>query len=301
MLKPKAIGDQSRVLVFIPSSPVRKKYLKRGIRVLNQLGFIAETVPDVLARLDYTAKAPREVIEDIRRGFEDPRCEILWAGRGGYGANFLLSDLSRLLPLKPKIVIGASDVSPLLWFLMDQAQMVVFYGPMVCTSLARKRFNRRLLVDILRGRHDEIRYPGKVLKQGSGKGRITGGCLSNLASLVGSPYFPRLDGRILFIEDTRERPYRVDRMLWQLVNAGKLEKIKGLVMGRWDGMFSDEREERNFYRKITGFFTKHDIPVVTDVPVGHIQNPDLLPLGVEARIDTREYSGLILTENAVNP
>lgn len=299
MLKPKAIKDQNKVLVFVPSSSVKEEYLQMGIRELNQFGFEVCQVDKILSKKGVVAKDAIQVYSDIQGGLSDHKIDILWAGRGGYGSNLLLPFLTKLKIKTPKILIGSSDVSYLLWHILDHHQMVVFYGPMVCSGLAKREYNKDFLLKMLSGNYVREKISGQTLVGGKVEGIITGGCLTNLVSLIGTDYFPRIENRILFLEDHNERPYKLDRMIWQLLMAKKFEKIRGLVLGEFSNSFLDNKESNEFYKRLFSYLQNLDIPIIYNLPIGHVKNTHLIPLGIKVEIDTSQFSGLMINDKGV--
>ncbi len=309
--KPQPLRRGDRVGIFVPSSPVKEPYRGNGLQKVRSLGYEPVEVPNILSQNDFVAKAPRDTLEDMRRFWDDDGIVALWAARGGYGANHLLPLLEDFKPTKPKIVIGSSDVSYLLWYLLDRMGMVVFYGPMAYSTLPDDRFEPENLRAVLSGDYPEgrggeqapdagrVRAAGTVLVHGAVEGIVTGGCLTNLVSLIGTPFFPVLDQRVLLLEDVGERPYRLDRMFWQLEQAGAFGNIKGLLLGQFPGCFKDEGEKHFFLRRVRHMFEARGIPVITDLPFGHGTNIHTLPLGVTVHIDTSCYAGLMMDEKAV--
>ncbi len=286
---PPALKEGDKVAIFLSSSPVKEPYRENGVRQLEKLGFVPVEVNNPLGKVptaDFLARSPEQSFADIQRFFSDPEIKALWAGRGGYGANLLLPFLDRLdMPL-PKIVIGSSDVSYLLWNLMERFKMVVYYGPMVYASLAEDRFDAANLKQVLCDPAAKFALTGETLISGNTRGMLTGGCLSNLASLLGTPYFPPVENRILLLEDVGERPFRLDRMLWQLAVAGVFSKIKGLLLGQFPRCFSHEGEKETFLGRVQYYLKDTTIPVLYDLPLGHADTIYTIPLGQEYEINT---------------
>jgi muramoyltetrapeptide carboxypeptidase len=253
-----------------------------------------DNVLDCVSPGDFLAKTPEQGLDDIRRFFKEKEIKALWAGRGGYGSNHLLPLLSQLEIPGPKIVIGSSDTGYLLWYLLDHFNMVVFYGPMVYSSLAENRFNGDQLKKVLSGQYSEMDIPGKVLLPGKAKGIVTGGCLSNFVSLLGTPYLPEIEQRVLLLEDVGERPYRLDRMFWQIANAGIFSRLKGLILGEFPRCFKDDKEKEIFLQRIRGYLKDYQIPVIYDLPLGHSDNIHTLPLGITVEIDSSRGTILLI-------
>jgi len=298
-LKPGKLLTGDKVGVFVPSSPVKDSSRQKGLAKIREMGYIPVEVKEILSRHDFLAKDPAHGFSDIREFFADRSIKALWAARGGYGSNHLFSFLNNLKITEPRIVIGSSDVSYLLWYLLDRFNMVVFYGPMVYSSAAEERANLANLVSVLTGDYQRLEIAGQVLKPGKVKGIVTGGCLSNFVSLIGTPYQPEVRHKVLLLEDTAERPYRLDRMLWQIFQAGIFSSIKGLLLGQFPGCFKDPGEKENFLRRLRDYLKDTRIPVIYDLPFGHGENIHTLPLGINITIDTGSFPGIIIEKKGV--
>jgi muramoyltetrapeptide carboxypeptidase len=299
MLKAGRLNKGDKVGIIVPASPVKEPYRTRGLEKIKEMGYVPVEVEHILAKNDFLAKKPGDSFDDLQRFFSDREIKALWAARGGYGSNHLLPLLERLSIKEPKIIIGSSDISYLLWYLLDHLQMVVFYGPMAYSSLPGERFDAANFQAVVSGSCSGMKIPGSVLVPGGGKGIITGGCLSNFVSLIGTRYLPILEQRILLLEDVGERPYRLDRMFWQIAEAGLFSKIKALVLGEFRNCFNDDEEKGNFLQRIRCYLEDYKIPVLYGFPFGHSENIHTLPLGIEVEIDTSIFQGIILKEKGV--
>jgi muramoyltetrapeptide carboxypeptidase len=294
---PPPLAEGDKIGIFVPASPVKEPYRSKGVKRVQELGYVPVETGDVLCKGlpgDFLAKSPAENFSDIQRFFKAKEIKALWAGRGGYGSNHLLPFLPQLDIPEPKVVIGSSDISYLLWYLLDHFKMVVFYGPMVYASLAEKQFDRGNLKTLLSGNYHGIKMPGKILIPGKTKGIVTGGCLSNFVSLIGTPYLPDVEQRVLLLEDVSERPYRLDRMFWQVAHAGVFSKIKGLILGEFPHCFKDDKEKEYFEQRVKNYLRDYRVPVISHLPFGHAENIHTLPLGATIEIDTAYFEGLII-------
>lgn len=286
-VNPLRSGD--RIGVFLPSSPVKEPYRTDGLNQLEHLGFVPVEVENPLSRVadsEFLSRTPQQSVADFQGFLLDPDIRALIAGRGGYGANLMLTVLDRLVISEPKMIMGASDVSYLLWYIMDKFDIQVFYGPMVYSTLAEKRFNQENLVRVLSGHCKGMVIDGERLLEGTAKGILTGGCLSNFVSLLATPYLPSIKDRILLLEDIGERPYRLDRMFWQLTQSGIFSQIKGLVLGQFPGCFKNSKEKEDFFNRVCYYLEPYHIPVLSGLPVGHGENIHAVPLGVEVVMDS---------------
>ena len=290
-------GD--RIGIIVPSSPVKEPFRRNGLERIRQLGFTPVEVERPLSNRYLFAKSPEENANDLETMLHDPSIKAIWVARGGYGSNLILAALSQLQVPEPKIVIGSSDASYLLWYLLDRLRMVVFYGPMAYSTIAEDRAETRQLLQILGGERLELPVPGSVFKDGMARAEVTGGCLSNFVSLLGTPYLPETNGKILLLEDTGERLHRLDRMLWQCLVSGVFSNLKGLILGQFPGCFRDGNEKEFFLTRLGVYLKGIDIPVIYDVPFGHADCVYTCPLGVPALIDTAKRDGLVFDETAV--
>jgi len=281
----KTVRKGDKVGVFIPSSPVKNDCRENGRKKIEELGLAVEESKNILSKRGYIAKEKNEVLNDIRLFLTDKDIRILWAGRGGYGANYLIPDLREMLKNikipNEKIVIGASDVSYILWEFVKLSEITVLYGPMPYASIAKNEFNKNQLKEVLFGSGDEIEIKGEILINGKAEGILTGGCLTNFVSLLSTPFSPEVKNKILLLEDLNERPYRLDRMFWQIDKASIFKNIRGLILGEFPGCFNDEKEEKEFKTFLKNLLTPYNIPVIINLPVGHSEKTITVPLGAK--------------------
>jgi muramoyltetrapeptide carboxypeptidase len=149
LTKPERLESGDHVGIFVPSSPVKIHYRDQGQKQIRKLGYVPVEVEEILSKKHLVAKHPDENLNDIQKFFSQREIKALWAARGGYGSNYLLPMLEKLEIPEPKIVIGSSDVSYLLWYLLDKRKMIVFYGPMVYSTLAENRADLNSLKSVL--------------------------------------------------------------------------------------------------------------------------------------------------------
>jgi muramoyltetrapeptide carboxypeptidase len=297
--RPDPLLPGDAVGIFLPSSPAREPFRGQGLQAMREMGFRPRAAGDVLSGKDFLARTPERSLADLQEFFANPEVKALWAGRGGYGSNYLLPLLDRLVIAKPKIVVASSDVSYLLWYLLEQREMVVFYGPMVYGGVAAGAYDRDQVIAALTGNRPPQNFSGSMLCPGSARGVLGGGCLSNFVSLLCTTHLPALKSRILLLEDVNERPYRLDRMLWQCEQAGVFRRIQGLLLGEFPNCFKDPGEKEMFYRRWRLRLAGLRIPVLYDLPFGHAGSAQVLPLGAKAEIDAGEDPGLLHCEIGV--
>ena len=270
---------------------VRRPAVRAGIERLTALGFRVITGSRLFARDGYFAGSDRERAADLNRMFRHRTLRCIWFARGGYGT-------ARLLPLldwdalaeRPKLLIGYSDVTALFARVVGDGLAPCVYGPMVGELADDAAFDASSLAGALCGEPVEIKFsPSRVLRHGRAAGPLMGGNLSVLAHLLGTPYAPRLAGAILLLEDAGEEVYRLDRLLTHLALAGAFDGLAAVALGRF--VVPETRRsyppDRPFKTVLRELFAARGIPVVTDLPFGHIPRKYSLPLGALAELDTR--------------
>ena len=120
-----------------------------------------------------------------------------------------------------------------------------------------------------------------------------------MVSLIGTPFFPELQGKIVLIEDTNERPYRLDRMFWQLAENGLFSQVGAILLGQFPDCFQSPEEKSEFLTRIGQYFADADYPVLFDMPFGHGSAIKTLPLGITSAINTRQFTGIVIREKGV--
>ena len=307
-IRPPRLAPGDTVALVCPASPPEtRRLLLQGRRRLEQLGLRVLVGSHALSERGYLAGSDRERLHDLEAGFRDPRVKAIFCARGGYGASRLLASFDVALARRhPKALVGFSDIT-ILHLALQKAGVVSFWGPMPCTSLGWSQFSVRSLGRVLTSGHAAGRVPfsrdhrAKTLRPGVGRGRLTGGTLSLLTASLGTPYEVETRGRIVFLEDVGEEPYRVDRMLTQLVGAGKLADAAGVALGIFTGT-----EVRNSpggsSLTMRQVFADHlvplRVPILANVAVGHVPDQVTLPYGIEAVLNARART-LELVEPAV--
>jgi muramoyltetrapeptide carboxypeptidase len=301
LLKPPALRPQAVVGVIAPASPVRREFVERGVAELERLGFRAKLGRHLYDKSRYTAGSVDDRLADLVELWDDPDVSALFCARGGYGAMELLGELGAdRFRDNPKVFLGSSDVTALLGFMAARAGIVSFHGPMLAQQIARGSYDAEGLLAAI----GSERAPGLIpadgvqrLHEGAAEGVLFGGCLSLIASLIGTPFLPSFEGSILFLEDIQVKPYQIDRMLTQLSLAGRLEGVRGLVFGQMPGCEQHPEQGYTLPQMLTDWTDHLNIPVLFGFPSGHTSSEcRTLPLGVRARLDG---DGLSVLEGAV--
>ena len=268
------------VYTITPSYLIKKKKdFTAGVRNLEKLGF------NVINKRPVT-KLPsihRKVVQ-IHAAFLNKKVEIILAHRGGYSSMKLLPYLDfNLIRKNPKTLAGFSDLSALLNVISERTNLITLHSPMVINFSLSSRFTIRSFLNAVNGFPNRNLFEGapvKVHHHGIARGRLKGGNLITLTALIGTEWEMDTDGAILFLEDVDEKLYEVDRYLTQWILAGKMQKVKGLILGDFRGI-----KDRDVYNILSSQM-KIDFPLVNCPYIGHVKNKITLPVGAQVELDT---------------
>jgi muramoyltetrapeptide carboxypeptidase len=294
-----------------PSGCPPAEHLDACIAYLEERGYRVSLGRHLYDRHHYLAGRDADRAADLMEAFLDPGVRAIFCARGGYGSGRLLDRLDYgRIAAHPKIVVGFSDTTALHLALYGRAGLVGFTGALASMDLRtdhRDPFTEASLWRAVTSTDPLGRVPAdaasvQVLRPGRAAGPLVGGCLSLLCSLLGTPYQPPLQGAVLLLEDVSEYPYRLDRMLNQLRLAGILSQAAGLVLGQFKDCFTPEEMEHSppLEEMVLDLTEGLDIPVLAHFPYGHFARRLVLPLGVQAILDT-DRPGLSLDEPALLP
>jgi len=276
-------GD--RIALFAPSGAVSEEELRPGIEILEEWGLKVYIPERIFETHRYLAGTDENRAREFRKLFLCGDFRALWAARGGFGALKILPYLQDLKPPPtPPVLLGFSDVSILLNYLFDRFQIPSWHAPTV-SYLARLTPKARWRIKALLLGREKFRTTGLPLAKGLSEngikevvGFLCGGNLVSLASLLGTPYFPDLTGKILILEETNEKLYRLDRLFAQLALAGVFKKILGLVIGDLCGLSPES------YLPLLKEVLPEGLPVGLGFKIGHIPETKAFPLGIKARL-----------------
>jgi muramoyltetrapeptide carboxypeptidase len=283
-----ARGDRVGVVATAFAAPPAA--LGAGIAALKRRGLDPVLFPHILAVDGYLAGDDAARAGDLDAAVRNPHLAAIWFARGGFGTARILDRLDwKRLSRHTKLLIGYSDLTALFAAVLSRVSTVCLHGPVVVELGRAGAFHAPSLAGALAGRVLRRRVTAKdVLREGKAGGRLMGGNLTVLVHLLGTPHMPDLRGAILFLEETGEEAYRVDRLLQHLRMSGRLAGIRGVVLGR----FHVPQTARAFPgdRTIDAVLADHllplGVPVVRGVPAGHGAGAWTLPLGGFALLDT---------------
>lgn len=315
LIKPARLQPGDTVGIVAPASPPPDpRAVDRAVSQVERLGFKPKLGRHARDRAGYLAGSDRHRASDLMRMFVDPRVRGIICLRGGYGTARLLDRLDHgLIREHPKVLAGYSDITSLHCALATRAGLVSFHSPMLNEGLGGEAFPSFSTKSFLRTvscaepagsicagyRRKTI----KCLRGGVVEGRLLGGNLSILVTTIGTSFLPAFRNRILFFEDIGEEPYRLDRLLTHLLNAGLLQQVAGVAVGCNRDCEDRTRKRAGEYRQSSADVLEErlrslGVPVVTGLPFGHQPLNATLPVGVRARLDANR-GDLVITEAAV--
>ncbi len=283
-IRPASIEAGDTIGIVAPASPFDKDLFDRGIQTLKSIGYQVHIPDDLFERNGYLAGTDKQRADLIHRCFSDPSLKALVCARGGYGSMRLLPLLDfSLIQNNPKIFIGLSDITAALSAIYSNTGLVVFHGPSVTTlSNASPKTRDALQAAISPEQPYELEMQkGITIRSGAASGRVCGGNLNTLNHLLGTPYAPEFKDHLLFLEDRGEKPYRIDRMLTQMSQAGCFEHLSGLILGD----FIDCGSQDEIIQIFTDTFAGASIPIVAGCEAGHGKQNLTIPFGLEATLD----------------
>lgn len=309
-IKPKKLSKGDVIGIISPASaPDDLALIESGLKYIERLGFRTVIGKNVSKYRGYLAGTDDERVEDIHQMFTDKKVKAIFCLRGGYGAFRLLDKIDyKLIRNNPKIFVGFSEITALHMAMLHKADLITFAGPMVVpnfsedvSSYTEEIFWRMVSSNKKFGR---LKFPKldhlPNLNSGSVSGRIVGGNLAVLTSLIGSAYFPNLKDKILLLEDISEPPYKIDRMLNQLRLSKVFKKVKGVILGSFIDCNEPDKKKKTLSLDeiIEDYIKSTGLPAVYNFPHGHINDFITIPIGINVRLNAKE--GIVeFTESGV--
>jgi muramoyltetrapeptide carboxypeptidase len=314
-IKPPRLNPGDTIGIIAPASaPPDPKAIERAVEVVEKLGFQPRLAPNVRKRWGFLAGSDRERASDLMKMFSARDVKGILCVRGGYGA-------ARLLPLldyqtirrDPKVFIGYSDITSLHCAFLVKSDLVSFHGPMLNSDLNKEDCPRFTVESLLKSvmqatpagslRDGSKSKDARVIRRGTASGPLIGGNLCLLCTTLGTPYQPSFRGKILFFEDLEEAPFRFDRMLTHLLNAGVLQQVVGVAVGVNKDCHDPNAKKTKEYRQtledvLAERLLPLKVPIVSGLPFGHVPVNATLPIGIRATLDGNR-GDLLITESGV--
>ena len=289
MTNPTPLKTGDVIGIAASSSPFDRNDFKKGVQVLEHMGFEVFYRNDIFDQNRYFAGTDERRAEELTELFLNKKIKAIMFARGGYGSQRVIPLLDdKAISANKKPVIGFSDLTALLTFLRQNCEVPTFYGPVLTMlgrsknditieNLSRALLNPESLKDFFCGE-------SATVSEGSTAGPLIGGCLSLICSSMGTPYELKSDDSIIFLEDVGEKLYVIDRMLTQLKNAGIFSRAKGIIMG---SVVLDEKEKYDLNPMLKDVFRDFGGPIISNFPAGHTHPFVTLPFGAQIEINAR--------------
>lgn len=304
-VKPPALRSGDKVGIVAPASNIKRELLEAGCDRLRALGYEPVYSESILERDLYFAGSVERRVRELEDMFLRDDVRAIVCARGGYGANYLLRAIDlRKIAAHPKIFVGYSDLTTLLTWFTDSANLVTFHGPMVTKDFAiAEGVDVASWQSALTGAGNwkiDSNSGAKPLRAGAAEGILYGGCLSLLTAALGTPYDIDTAGTILFLEDVAAKPFQIDRMLMQLKLAGKFEGVRGIVFGEMMDCRQSAAQDYTLEGVVTRVIGDLGIPVAFGLRSGHVSRANItLPIGVRAGLEVSADVKLTILEAAV--
>jgi len=301
IIKPKKLEKGDVIGIISPaSSPDDLSKINKGVNYLEKIGYRVEIGANVGKVEGYLAGNDHQRVDDLHSMFANKKVKAIFSIRGGYGSGRLLDKIDyKLIKNNPKIFVGYSDINALQMAFFAKCGLITYAGPMVAVDFHEEisSFTEEIFWETITSntKIGKLKNPNNqklyVLTKGRGEGRILGGNLSLLVSLLGTQYFPNFKNSILMLEDINEAPYRIDRMFNQLRLAKLFKEIKGIILGRFVDCVESDPSKKSFTLNeiVADYFQHLKIPVAYNVKHGHIKDSITIPFGVRVVLNASRH------------
>ncbi len=337
---PKALAPGDTVMIVAPAKYLDKSRVALAKKRLEEMGFNVRIPGGLFRKKGFLGGTDDERAAELMAAFADPKVNAIFPGTGGYGTTRIIDKLNYdVIRRNPKILVGFSDITGLHIAINQRTGLVTFHSPNPewglgveknLSPFAAKWFWRAILAKeygVSAGSRDPrtthvgytivthasdnddsetIKFFDEVprvytLHGGKGRGRLIGGNLSVMHAMMGTDFEIQTDGKILFIEDVGEAPYRVDRMLQTLRMAGKFDHVTGVILGQFTSREDESKwdDDASIDDVLRDFFGQLKVPVLSHFPIGHVRYNATLPVGAMAELDA-DAQTLRILENPVN-
>lgn len=305
LIRLQSVAADAGISVIAPASFAREERVERGLAAVRALGFQPKLGASAAERGPlYFAGTSAQRLDDFHAAFRDESSGIVMCLRGGYGSNYLLDGIdAQVIAQHPKPFFAYSDLTGVQLRLLDEIGLIAFHGPMLAADFYLE--DGVHLPSFRAALHGETYSLGsdeglRTLKPGSAHGTLYGGCLSIVVELLGTPWEPHTEGKLLFLEDVGVKPYQIDRMLWQLRASGKLDGVRGIVFGEMLDCVSPGAAPEFLEEAILNALDSLDVPIAIGLRSGHVSRQNVtLTLGVEAELIAGEQTRLNLHQPSV--
>jgi len=313
-IKPRKLKKGDTIGLVAPGYAIKPEVLEKALATLKEMGFKPFHTNRLVGNHGYFSNTDEERAKDVNEMFANPDIDGILCARGGYGCTRILDQLDyTTIKNNPKVLIGFSDITALIQAIYKETGLVCFHGPVGSTiddAYSQKYFKKVLMKgkEVQKIKNAKLtdpkflenpEYDRYTITLGSCEGELAGGSLTLVNALIGTPHEIDFTDKLVFLEDVEEAPYRIDRMLTQLIEGPTFKKAKGIVFGVCKGC-DREKKEDNFTLKevIMDRIAPLGIPAAYGMSFGHVPNNFTLPVGILASFNATEMT-LELLEAAV--
>lgn len=313
-IKPKRLKKGDTIGLVAPGYAVKPEVLKKAKETLTNMGFVPYHTERILWNHGYFSNTDEERAADVNEMFANPEIDGILCARGGYGCTRIMSLIDyKSIQKNPKVLIGFSDITALANGIYKETGLITFHGPVGSTLDDEYSINQlqnvlvnpkeNLLIENVILKDDELlrnpEFDRYTITPGKATGKLVGGSLTLINALIGTPHEIDFTGTIVFIEDVEESPYRIDRMLTQLIEGPTFKKAAGIVIGVCNGCDKPPKPGSFTLKEVILDRIKHlGIPAAYGMSFGHVKNNFTLPIGIKVTFDADSMTVKLL-EKAV--
>lgn len=305
-IKPPALQAGDTVAITSPAGAVwDEKQVETFTTILKNFGFNVVHGKTLKEKFGYFAGTDELRANELNNFFADEKIKGIFCMKGGWGCARILDKIDYdVIKKNPKVLIGFSDITALLLAINHKTKLITFHGPV--GNSGWNDFTKNIFTNVIMVAKP-FNFPENpasedkpfVINGGKASGALVGGNLTVLSALIGSNYLPDWKNKILFLEEAKEEPYSIDRMLTQLKLSGVLNSISGFVFGKCAKCLAEEPLKAfTFHEVILQHIKPLGIPAFYGAMIGHIENKLTVPLGINATMDA-DKGTIFLTESSV--
>lgn len=314
LIKPKRLKKGDTIGIIAPATAVPSPDdQKRAVEILDLLGLCYKFASSLVKGSNYKSRTISERIDDLIAMFEDPNIQGIFCIRGGYGSSQIIDKIDySIIQKNPKVFVGYSDITALHIAINKFANLVTYHSPVLISTFTEYTFNsfkQTIFAEVQKPIIENPKlkfgvrnaFPFRTICPGKSEGRVIGGNLSIVCSLLGTDFEYDFNDSLLLIEDVGEEPYRIDRMLNHLRLAGKLKLVNGIIFARCDDCVSKDNQVWDFSlgEVLDNYFKPLQVPSFYGLAFGHTDEQATIPIGLRAKMDS-DYGVLEYIENVID-